>query len=51
VTIGCLILALGCYALGSVAGFGLFLVVGGVFELTFWFRILTRKKTSDEPVC
>ena len=46
ITIGFLALAFGCYFIGSLAGFGLFFVLGAVFELTFWFKLLK----NDEEV-
>ena len=33
-----------CYAVGSMAGFGLFLVGGGVLELAFWHELIKRKR-------
>jgi hypothetical protein len=42
----CLIAALACYSAGSVRGFGLFIILGALFEMGFWlglFKIKTKK--------
>ena len=44
VTVGFLALACACYFIGSVAGFGLFLVLGVIFELAFWFKLFKADK-------
>jgi hypothetical protein len=33
-----------CYAVGSMAGFGLFLAGGAVLELAFWHQLIKRKR-------
>lgn len=33
-----------CYGLGSMAGFGLFLVAGGVFEIAVWRELFKRRR-------
>lgn len=37
------LLALGCYAIGFGAGALIFLVLGAVAELLFWYKLLRRK--------
>jgi hypothetical protein len=32
------------YGVGSMAGFGLFLVAGGIFELAFWQELFKRRR-------
>lgn len=32
------------YAIGFAAGVWLFLVVGGIFEISFWVRLLTPRR-------
>jgi hypothetical protein len=32
------------YGVGSMAGFGLFLVAGVVFELAFWYELFKRRR-------
>ena len=36
--------AIVCYAVGSMAGFGLFLAGGAVLELAFWHELIKRKR-------
>jgi hypothetical protein len=46
----CLIAAIASYSAGSVRGFGLFMVLGMLFELGFWigvFKIKTKNPTSN----
>ena len=43
ITIGLISAALGCYALGLIVQGTALLVLGGVFELLFWLRILRRR--------
>jgi hypothetical protein len=37
-------LAVLCYAIGFNAGAGLFLIIGGCFELAFWFKLIRRDR-------
>ncbi len=32
------------YSVGFIAGFGLFVAVGVVFELAFWHQLIKRKR-------
>jgi hypothetical protein len=32
------------YGVGSMAGLGLFLVAGAVFELAFWYALFKRRR-------
>ncbi len=36
--------AIGCYAIGFIAGAGLFIVIGLVFEFLFWAGIFSATK-------
>jgi len=45
----CLIAALASYSVGSIRGFGLFIILGALFELAFWmglFRIKNKKSKT-----
>lgn len=44
ITIGFLAIAIACYAIGMVLPAVLFLVIGGAAELTFWVRVLRRRR-------
>ena len=35
--------ALACYSVGFVPGFGLFLLFGAVFELSFWWKLFRKR--------
>ena len=44
VTIAFFVLAIVCYGLGAVGPGMLFLVLGGVAELVFWFRVFGNRR-------
>ncbi|MBI3523479.1 MAG: hypothetical protein HY066_02950 [Betaproteobacteria bacterium] len=46
ITLGCLAVAVVMYILGSETGAAIFFGLGGLFELAFWKRILTRRKVQ-----
>ena len=49
ITAGLLGLAVLCYALGAVFPGGIMLLIGGVFELAFWFRMIGRRGKQAAP--
>ena len=48
ITFGCLAVAVVMYLLGSETGVAIFIGLGALFELVFWKRILTRRKTTTQ---
>lgn len=38
-----IVAALFSYAVGSMSGLVFFVVLGGIFEMLFWFKLLGRK--------
>ncbi len=43
ITLGCLLVALGVYAVGMASGMAVFAGFGLLAEATFWFRLFHRK--------
>ena len=41
------VLAALCYAIGFSAGAGVFLLLGGCFELAFWFKFIRRRPRRE----
>lgn len=42
----CLIAALVSYGVGSSTGIFLFVILGFIFEMLFWFKLYPRKKSN-----
>jgi hypothetical protein len=41
-------LALACYFVGFIPGFGFFLILGIAFEGTFWVKLFSRDKSKPK---
>ena len=39
-----LVAAIFCYAVGSIAGLFFLVLIGGVFELLFWAKLLRKRR-------
>lgn len=45
ITFGLLLAAIVCYAINITLGIILFLIIGGAFELAFWFELFKEEKS------
>lgn len=42
-----IIAAIACYSYGSSTGLFVFIIIGAIFELAFWFGIFSRKSNHS----
>ena len=42
-----IIAAIGCYAMGFIAGAGFFIIIGLIFELLFWLGLFKSYKNKS----